>query len=195
MNNSIVNPLLHPIREILAGAGQLLSEHELIKRLKNRDSTFPALTESARLALFQTHFLVMNALYQLQQQMADECLVLQISPLAIGFKVSAGDVATKLLTDATAPAMKAYYLNMDNFHATDEQDVERLFKQFWQSYLSEDKQLDAYQVLGLAPGAEWSEVQQAYRLLASTYHPDRGGDVSQFMLVREAYEVLSSTKS
>lgn len=42
--------------------------------------------------------------------------------------------------------------------------------------------------LGLAEGATPDEVKGAWRKLASTLHPDRGGGASEFTRMRRAYE-------
>lgn len=50
---------------------------------------------------------------------------------------------------------------------------------------------DYYQILGVAKTASAAEIKQAYRSLAMKHHPDRGGDVSKFQEIQEAYAVLS----
>ncbi len=50
---------------------------------------------------------------------------------------------------------------------------------------------DAYAVLGLRPGAERAEIDQAYRRLIKRYHPDfAGGDVSRAAELNSAYAML-----
>jgi hypothetical protein len=48
-----------------------------------------------------------------------------------------------------------------------------------------------YEVLGLTPQATEKEIRTAYKNLAKKYHPDKGGDTEQFILIENAYEVLS----
>ncbi|MDQ4132643.1 MAG: J domain-containing protein [Actinomycetota bacterium] len=48
-----------------------------------------------------------------------------------------------------------------------------------------------YEVLGIPEGASDEEVRHAYRRLVKAAHPDRAGDVAQFRLITQAYEVLS----
>ena len=77
------NPLIVPVLEILSEADAAITEHQLMKTLEQDDEHFSELAESQNLALFQKHFLIMNALYQLQKQLLDEKVFLHISPLAI----------------------------------------------------------------------------------------------------------------
>lgn len=51
--------------------------------------------------------------------------------------------------------------------------------------------VDYYEVLGLRRDATAADVKAAYRRLAKTMHPDGGGTVGTFRLLREAYDVLS----
>lgn len=49
---------------------------------------------------------------------------------------------------------------------------------------------EAYETLGLDPGADLEAVRRAYRERAKETHPDCGGDPEAFIRVREAYERL-----
>lgn len=51
---------------------------------------------------------------------------------------------------------------------------------------------EAYKILGLPPEATAAEVKAAYRRLAAEAHPDRGGQTSEFIRVRAAYEILTA---
>ncbi|MDQ3937278.1 MAG: J domain-containing protein, partial [Chloroflexota bacterium] len=51
---------------------------------------------------------------------------------------------------------------------------------------------DPYRALGVARGASDAEIKAAHRALAKRYHPDApGGDTRRFVLVQEAYLLLS----
>lgn len=50
---------------------------------------------------------------------------------------------------------------------------------------------DYYRTLGVAPAADRTAIQAAYRRQAMRHHPDRGGSHETMVLVQEAWEVLS----
>jgi type IV secretory pathway VirB3-like protein len=50
---------------------------------------------------------------------------------------------------------------------------------------------EAYETLGLDPGADEAEVRRAYRETVKEVHPDRGGDEAEFKEVTRAYERLT----
>lgn len=59
--------------------------------------------------------------------------------------------------------------------------------------MTNDQNLDYYEILQISPNAEPETIQRVYRLLAQRSHPDNieSGDASRFRLISEAYEVLS----
>jgi curved DNA-binding protein len=50
--------------------------------------------------------------------------------------------------------------------------------------------MDHYSTLGVSRNASQEEIKKAYRKLAMTHHPDKGGDPTEFQKINEAYEVL-----
>lgn len=50
---------------------------------------------------------------------------------------------------------------------------------------------DYYNILGVARTASQDDIKKAFRKLAMTHHPDKGGDAAQFQTINEAYETLS----
>ena len=54
---------------------------------------------------------------------------------------------------------------------------------------SEMRHEEAYQILGLQPGASEEEVRAAHRALISRIHPDRGGSTHLAALVNRAKDV------
>lgn len=184
------NPLIVPVLEILREADAAITEHQLIKRLEQDDEHFAELAESQNLALFQKHFLIMNALYQLQQQLLDQNVYLHISPLAIYLQPGKAGSAQLLPEADSDEHLRSYYINWHHFLHASETQVNKLLGQFWQLYSRQEMKDDAYQVLGLPVKAPWSEVQQNYRKLAAQHHPDKGGDAVRFIAIRQAYEIL-----
>jgi len=54
--------------------------------------------------------------------------------------------------------------------------------------------MDHYQTLGVGKNATPEEIKKAYRKLASSNHPDKGGDTATFQRIQTAYDVLSDTQ-
>lgn len=50
---------------------------------------------------------------------------------------------------------------------------------------------DYYDILGVSKSATDEEIKIAYRKLAKTHHPDKGGDKNKFQEIQTAYETLS----
>ena len=50
---------------------------------------------------------------------------------------------------------------------------------------------DFYSTLGVGRNASQDDIKKAYRKLAATHHPDRGGNTAKFQEVQAAYETLS----
>jgi DnaJ-domain-containing protein 1 len=184
------NPLIVAVLKLLTEADAAITEHQLMKTLEQDNKHFSELAESQNLALFQKHFLIMNALYQLQQRLLDEKVYLHISPLAI-YMQSANIESVQLLAEFNNDEhLRCYYTDWQNFQQASESQVNKLLDQFWQRYSLQEKKLDAYQVLALPVSAPWCEVQKNYRKLAARHHPDRGGDAVRFIAIRQAYEIL-----
>lgn len=188
----IENPLLPFVLRALRETPTGSSEYELMKRIESDGAPLQSATVDSNLALFQKHFLLMNALYRLQQSLWDEeQLWLSISPLQIA--LATHDAATaQALALGEGSALRDYYLDWQQLRATDGAAVEALLAGFWQRFHARDGRAAALAVLQLEADAAWPRIKQQYRRLAAVTHPDRGGDSAQFLAVREAYEVLSA---
>lgn len=53
---------------------------------------------------------------------------------------------------------------------------------------------DHYAALGVARTATADQIKQAFRKLASTHHPDKGGDTKKFQEIQSAYAVLGDAQ-
>jgi hypothetical protein len=185
------NPLIHPIHEVLKIETQGLSEYELIDRLAKQDHIIKRDALKDVLGLFRTHFLVMNALYQLQQQLLSNQRYLYISAQFIQMTTASDSAANNSIIQDSDNRLRSYYLDLKNLTETREQDVTRLLDEFWSRYLDLDERAQCLARLGLDEGAGWREIQQQYRRLAGSTHPDKGGDSESFIEIREAYRVLA----
>ncbi len=184
----MINPLLLPVLEVLRREPLGLSEYQLLKQV---ESELPPLAETGELALFQKHFLVMNALYQLQATLwQEEQLWLSISPLAIELRSLDGEADRQALQAGDENRLRDYYLDWSEFERTGGDEVRVLLDGFWRRFHATDRVQAAFAVLDLAPTAAWPDVQARYRRLARASHPDRGGDAQRFFEVRAAFELL-----
>lgn len=50
--------------------------------------------------------------------------------------------------------------------------------------------MDHYTTLGVSRDATQDEIKKAYRKLAMSHHPDKGGDITKFQEITNAYETL-----
>lgn len=186
------NPLIAPILALLHETPDGMSEHALIKRLAWPSELCADCAQEGDLALFRKHFLVMNALYRLQEQLAAEGLRLRIDPLLIVLEPgAAGDPESEGELAGDQP-LRRYYLDWDNLQQTGADDVAALLRGFWEQYHALDQQAEALRLFGLTgmDGLTWGAIQRRYRQLAAQHHPDKGGEPARFIEIRSAYELL-----
>ncbi|MHB8622814.1 MAG: DNA-J related domain-containing protein [Sulfuricaulis sp.] len=183
------NPFKALILAMIKASRIGLSEYNLIQRLQESDQAFLFAGENPNLALFRKHFLVMNALYQLQTELFEKGIYLSISPLDIRMAPVAESGLAALPTGNAVAPLREYYLDWKNFNQTSE-DVETMLLRFQERYLAIDERLDALRILELPADAPWETIKQTYRRLAAQCHPDKGGDAARFRAIRGAYEVL-----
>ncbi|KII61606.1 DnaJ protein ERDJ2B [Thelohanellus kitauei] len=53
---------------------------------------------------------------------------------------------------------------------------------------SESKNFDPFKILGVDNSASIKDIKRAYRKLVLTKHPDRGGDVDEFLMITRAFK-------
>ncbi len=199
------NPFIIPILSILKQHKEGLAEFDIIRELKSQFPDFCTLAKDANLCLFRQHFLVMNALYQLQTQLwQEENLKLTISPIHIridfSFVKSDKDTEQDSKTERTdvnhsaEVKLASYYLNWQEYTDTDEAEVRSLLDNFFKGIQQPKKMNEAYEILNLPKDATYAEIKKQYRALASQAHPDRGGSATKFIELREAFELLAHNK-
>lgn len=183
--------LCEVIRELLESAVEPCSEYELIQQLNDRGWTLPTKADDT-LQIFNSHFLVFNALYQLQTEYWQHQRFLQISALAVVLHDKAvSEESSQQLSEFSADqALREYYLDWSNLELVTEDSVSDLLDQFWQRFVKAEDEVKALGVLALEPPITFLEVKQRYRSLAMLHHPDRGGDVEQFQLLNWAFGVM-----
>ncbi|TCV82334.1 DNA-J related domain-containing protein [Sulfurirhabdus autotrophica] len=184
------NPLIPEILTLLHRNPNGISEHLILKALKDHTG-FTEIADQGHLALFQKHFMVMNALYQLQNSLwNEEQLTLKISPLQIQLHPCdrQGNLGSLALAESTA--LRSYYLDWHNFKNTSEEEVSALLHNFWRRFINTDDRAAAMQALNLKFGASADEITRRYRELAAIHHPDKGGTQETFIHIRQAFEVL-----
>ena len=189
------NPLIQPILSILEASDQGISEFELLRQLERQAPIFDELGNDPNLKLFRKHFLIMNALYQLQSQLWQEDEVrLYISPLQIHLEAVAQIEASQSseVEDGAEAKLAAYYLDWDEYDNTNAEDVEALLKGFYNKLFNQEDTENALKLLGIKENPTKSEIKRAYRLLVKKAHPDKGGDAKKFIKLRKAYEHLIS---
>lgn len=189
-----VNPLVVSILQVLKKTDQSLGIHQLLQAVK-AISEIPSLDDDEQLGLFKLNWLMMNALYQLQMALLPSAYYLHISTLDIYLKPLLDLELPAQAKELKAQPLRDYYLDWSNFSDTTADEVQAMLEGVWETYLSPNKQSEAYTVLGLRSEADWPEVKRCYRKLAATHHPDKGGDAQRFMEIRQAYECLKQSLS
>jgi hypothetical protein len=187
------NPLLWPILEVLRKQSSGWKVHTLASHLTEIE-IMPLLDERPEKDLFKRNFLIMNALYQLQEtlypdnwlQVQAMDIVLMPSQQVFGHEVDRSD------------PLRDYYLDWLNYEA-EEGEVKRLLNEFWTRYRefvgsTNGKDMDRAKALSLFKlphDASQTEIRKTWRRLALKWHPDRqSGNSEQFRILCEAWNVL-----
>jgi hypothetical protein len=188
------NPLVGPILAILKKSPSGISEFDILKALKDLLPAFSQLADDNNLQLFRQHFLIMNALYQLQTSLwQDENLILDITATRITlFSASQVNLSeSTTLSDSVDAKLAAYYLDWDEYEKTDINEVSRLLNSFFKGIDLNGNRDAALKTLEIeSDNPSKADIKLQYRKLAQQHHPDRGGDQDIFIDLRQAYEYL-----
>ncbi|KPH94401.1 molecular chaperone DnaJ [Pseudoalteromonas porphyrae] len=193
----MLNPLIDEIFELIL-TKQVWMVHTLALKLKDR-GVIDNLDPLPERDLFKRNFLIMNALYQLQQQVLPTQQLL-ISSLHIELITAPSNHSA---LDATDP-LRIYYLDWNNFE-TSSVEIEKLLNSFWHSFTTKtgstlkvdittrELLLKRWQ---LPPQSKIKDVQKRWRQLAIQYHPDKThGNADKFKQLKSEYEQLKSSCS
>lgn len=190
------NPLLWPIMEVLKHKPSGWKVHTLAAHL-NELGLIPILDPLPEKELFKKNFLIMNALYQLQETLHPDGW-LQVQAMDIELMHGRYHGSTHNI-DHQDP-LRDYYINWVNYEA-DEGEVKRLLNEFWTRYrkfvggseLDMDK-TRALNLFELPLDATHHEIRKRWRQLALRWHPDRDkGNTEKFQTLCEAWHVLRSS--
>lgn len=182
--------LAEQLLALLQAADAGLSEYQLIQQLKQQQSAhLENLADDPQLALFQTHFLIFNALYRLREQLWQQQRAhLLIGPLCCQLlPYQAGSHGL-----AEHDPLRDYYMNLQHLQDTNADAVEQLLESFWRRLHSGDEQRAALELFELTspPALDLTRIKHRYRQLVSQHHPDRGGSNSRLQSINQAFEIL-----
>jgi len=196
-DNPVENPLILPLLSMLQRASQSFKVHQLATDLQ-AEGALPDLDDDPNKSLFKRNFLIMNALYQLQESLLPDCW-LQVHSLDIQlFIETPRDYALMQEQDS---GLRSYYLDWSNYDAS-VSEIETLGNQFWSRYQQRfgqgNESLDraqALKVFNLSPYASQQAIRRQWRKLALKWHPDRdAGDANRFREICEAWQILRNDK-
>lgn len=187
------NPLIWPLLSLLKNSNHSWKVHLLATVLQQKD-LMQDLDEDQQKSLFKKNFLLMNALFQLQDMLLPEHW-LQVKAMDIQiFNIIPTNLESSLRED---DALREYYLNWINYD-TCPNIIKEMLESFWNRYefyigtnpnLMQKEQ--ALRVFELDLDATNREVRHRWRKLALKWHPDRpDGNAAQFRQVCEAWQTL-----
>ena len=192
----MLNPLIDEIFERLL-TKQVWKVHTLASEL-SQSGIITALDNDPSRDLFKRNFLIMNALFQLQQQLAP-AQTLSIASLHIKLE----DISTEGSVTQIDP-LRDYYLDWQNYD-TSADEVNALLNQFWQDFVATKPVKPKISISQRnAILAQWQldeqaslkMIQKRWRQLAFQYHPDKSSeDEEVFKRIREEYEQLKASYS
>ncbi|MCF2948963.1 DnaJ domain-containing protein [Paraglaciecola aquimarina] len=192
-------PLQGILESVLFAHTDGVSEYDLLKILQS--STYKVFSRhdlQDPLVLFQTHFIVFNALYHLRDKLIKQQLgLLHIDCMNICIKPWRAGGSGLQAQDK----LREYYLNWQHLSDTGQQEVESLLNSFWQGFSGKIKQnnnIELEQALNIFEIKEvisQQQIKKQYRKLLHKHHPDKGGDNENTQLLHKAFECLYNYSS
>jgi len=126
----MINPVLPQVLHVLRRHPDGISEYRLMKTL-DEEHLFDEQnrTDGVMLPLYRKHFLIMNALYDLQDILwQEEDRVLEISPMHIELHERQTDKPRKQEPE-WYPLLSEYYLDWQYYRETTEADIDRMLNE------------------------------------------------------------------
>ncbi len=192
----MLNPLIDVIFELIL-TKRVWKVHTLALELTNR-GIITTLDDDPHRDLFKRNFLIMNALYQLQQQLAAD-QHLQIASLHIEL---CNAPTTKQLIQPDP--LRDYYLAWQNYDTSKEQ-ITALLNDFWHAFatskhstiaLNQQARSKLLKQWQLTENATLKAIQKRWRQFALQYHPDKSAEDGEvFNRIRQEYEQLKNSCS
>ena len=192
------NPLIWPLLSLLQKSVQGWKVHHLATELQSQ-GLMHDLDPIPEKDLFKRNFLLMNALFELQDMLLPgQWVQTQAMDIRI-IRILPGDID---LIQHQEAGLKSYYLDWANYD-TSSNVVRDMLESFWTSYKSYIgingrvmHLTQALRVLELDVSASDREIRRQWRKLALKWHPDRqGGDAARFREVCEAWQTLRGRDS
>ncbi|WP_339724402.1 DNA-J related domain-containing protein [uncultured Paraglaciecola sp.] len=191
-------PLQPILQSILLAHSDGLSEYELFKCLQSPPyKMFNTDALQHPLSLFQSHFILFNALYQLQGTwLRNKTGLLQIHCSCIRHSPWKAGQSGLITQDK----LRAYYLDWTHLNDTDQGQVEVLLDSFWSALAGLPSQIhgnimpmqQALDLMKIKAPYSAQQLKQQYRKMLHIHHPDKGGNNSQALQLHDAYERLKS---
>ena len=191
------NPLVWPLLTVLQESNRSWKVHWLATELQ-RHNLLLSLDNDPAQDLFKRNFLLMNALFQLQQiLLPEQWLQVHAMDIQILSRLPI-DLDMELHQDA---ALRDYYLDWENYDINTYA-IHEMLEQFWYRYEehvgTEPKQpscnllvTEALNIFELSHDSGDKEIRRQWRRLALRWHPDRNnGNAGKFRRVCEAWQIL-----
>jgi hypothetical protein len=190
--------LVSALVEILPQHPHGIGEFDLLKVLQQAPyDVFDKDALSDPLLMFQTHFVLFNALYLLRDKWLQEqflCLEMVLTHIRI-LPYQSGKAGL-----VKVDPLREYYLDWRNFSETDKEDVRGLIDSFWhqiqgllvKTAISSSEVAQAYEKLLLPQDTGFPQVKRQYHKLLHKAHPDKGGDTAQTQELEHSYRILKS---
>ncbi|ATC92949.1 DNA-J related domain-containing protein [Pseudoalteromonas tunicata] len=187
----IQNPILDDVFNALMQQHSWKT-HELASHLRTQGWSTP-LDADANQDLFKRNFLVMNALFHLQQELMPQGLTIDI----VGFTATLVSITTQTIP-IKVTALASYYLDWHNFTPSN-QEIEQLLNDFWQDFgkrptiapLNHSDVASALARFELSADCQFVDANKRWRQLAVIYHPDKsGGNTEKFQQLQNDWQLL-----